>query len=220
MNGKSEEIPVLIAYNGPLDGQKWSLTHQIIIGRDPNCDITIPQRQVSRKHAMVFVQDGKAYLQDLESKNGTYNNGQRIENPIVLTDGDIIQIALAQQFVYLTAETTLPLDYEKPNEVQFALKINEKSHRVWILNKEVTPPLSAPQYRLLHLLYINEGEIVPRNEIISKVWGEKESYGVSEQALDALVRRLRHRIASVDPEHDYIITIRGHGLRLNNPKVS
>jgi DNA-binding response OmpR family regulator len=49
------------------------------------------------------------------------------------------------------------------------------------------------------------------------VWGEKQAYEVSEQALDALVRRLRERIASIDPTHTYIVTIRGHGLRLDNP---
>ncbi len=39
--------------------------------------------------------------------------------------------------------------------------------------------------------------------------------GVSEQAIDALVRRLRDRIAELDPKHQYIITVRGHGFRLD-----
>ena len=42
-------------------------------------------------------------------------------------------------------------------------------------------------------------------------------YRIPEQALDALIRRLRDRLASVDPSHTYIITVRGHGLRLDNP---
>jgi DNA-binding response OmpR family regulator len=42
---------------------------------------------------------------------------------------------------------------------------------------------------------------------------------VSEQALDALVRRLRDRLAEIDPIHNYIITVRGHGLRLENPPL-
>ena len=45
-----------------------------------------------------------------------------------------------------------------------------------------------------------------------------ERFGLPpEQALDALVRRLRERLASVDPQHTYLITVRGHGLRLDNP---
>jgi DNA-binding response OmpR family regulator len=52
--------------------------------------------------------------------------------------------------------------------------------------------------------------------VIEAVWPEAVGEGVSEQAIDALVRRLRDRIAEIDPEHQYIITVRGHGFRLNN----
>ena len=41
--------------------------------------------------------------------------------------------------------------------------------------------------------------------------------GVSEQAIDALVRRLRDRLAEVDGSHQYIVTVRGHGFKLDNP---
>jgi DNA-binding response OmpR family regulator len=37
--------------------------------------------------------------------------------------------------------------------------------------------------------------------------------------MDALVRRLRDRLAELDPAHLYIETVRGHGLRLDNPPV-
>ena len=39
------------------------------------------------------------------------------------------------------------------------------------------------------------------------------------QALDALVRRLRDRLATIDSGHSYIVTVRGHGLRLDNPSA-
>jgi DNA-binding response OmpR family regulator len=42
--------------------------------------------------------------------------------------------------------------------------------------------------------------------------------GVSEQAIDALVRRLRDRLAEVDPNGEYIVTVRGHGFRMDNPE--
>ena len=48
------------------------------------------------------------------------------------------------------------------------------------------------------------------------VWEDEEASGVSEQALDALVRRLRTRLQEFDPKHDYIVTVRGYGLRLEN----
>jgi DNA-binding response OmpR family regulator len=48
------------------------------------------------------------------------------------------------------------------------------------------------------------------------VWGE-DALGISEQALDALVRRLRERLAELEPNHEFVVTVRGHGLRLENP---
>ncbi len=51
------------------------------------------------------------------------------------------------------------------------------------------------------------------------MWG-KAAEGVTEQALDALVRRLRDRLAEIDPDNEYIVTVRGHGLRLENPPIA
>jgi pSer/pThr/pTyr-binding forkhead associated (FHA) protein len=55
-------------------------------------------------------------IEDLASKNGTHCNGQSIDIPTLLKDGDVIQIALAQQFVYLSSDATLPLDTVEPAE--------------------------------------------------------------------------------------------------------
>ena len=68
----------------------------------------------------------------------------------------------------------------------------------------------------MELLLDRAGEVVSREDVIAAVWPEEESFGISEQAIDALVRRLRERIASLDPDHSYIATVRGHGFRLDN----
>jgi DNA-binding response OmpR family regulator len=54
-----------------------------------------------------------------------------------------------------------------------------------------------------------------RDEIVEAIWPEAAEGGVSDQAIDALVRRLRERIGEVDPDHQYIVTVRGHGFRLD-----
>ena len=61
------------------------------------------------------------------------------------------------------------------------------------------------------------GQVVRRDEIVATVWQGSESEGISEQAIDALVRRLRERLAGVDPRQPYLVTVRGHGFRLDNP---
>jgi DNA-binding response OmpR family regulator len=96
------------------------------------------------------------------------------------------------------------------------LFLDTRSRRVWLKGKEVVPPLSVPQFRLLQTLFEQKGQVVQRQDLIYSIWGENEAVGVSEQAFDALVRRLRDRLASIDPNHMYIVTVRGHGLRLDN----
>ena len=160
-------------------------------------------------------------LEDLGSKNGTFCNGVRLEEPTLLSDGDLVQIALVQHFVYLSSDATMPLESASLPEAPPAkgrLSLDPRSRRVWVNQTEVVPPLSVPQFRLLQALYEQRGEVIERQELIDLVWGEDESVGVSEQAFDALVRRLRDRLASIDPSHVFIATVRGHGLRLDNPQ--
>ncbi|MBK9052104.1 MAG: helix-turn-helix domain-containing protein [Chloroflexi bacterium] len=47
------------------------------------------------------------------------------------------------------------------------------------------------------------------------VWPETGGMGVTEQAIDALVRRLRDRLVELD-DFNYIVTVREHGFRLDN----
>ncbi len=217
MHLKSEEKPVIIAQTGPLNGKKWMLGDEIAIGRDTTCEIVISDRQVSRRHATFTLTPEGILLTDLDSKNGTHHNGKRISEPVILQDGDIIQVALAQEFLYLSAEATVPLNQPGTQPPTKKLKLQKKSRRVWVGTTEILPPLSVAQFRLLELLYEQEGKVIPRETITTGIWGEKGILDISNQALDALIRRLRDRLAEADAAHTYIVTIRGHGLRLDNP---
>lgn len=223
MERKSEDAPLLVAQTGPLNGQRWAIRGNLILGREPSCDIVIADRQVSRHHASLTLTPKGVILEDLNSKNGTHRNGVRIDRPTLLEDSDIVQIALAQQFIYLSSDATLPIESDSlsltPVEAG-KLVLDKRSRRVWIDNVEVLPPLSVSQFSLLEMLYERQGRVVPRVDLIQKIWGEDEAVGISEQAFDALVRRLRDRLKLIDPQHPYIVTVRGHGLRLDNPPKS
>ncbi|MBI4770595.1 MAG: winged helix-turn-helix domain-containing protein [Chloroflexi bacterium] len=137
-----EDVPVLIAQSGALAGQRWALVEdQLLIGRGPDCDVRVDDRQVSRHHARV--------------KRGAGG---------------------------------------------------------------IDPPLSVPQYRLLEMLYDHAGKVCTREQVVKVVWPEAAGAGVSEQAIDALVRRLRDRLAEADA-HEFVVTVRGHGFRLDNPAL-
>jgi len=210
-----KDMPMLVVYEGMAEGQRWLIDQEsVAIGRGTDCEIVLPERQISRHHAQIE-RDSEGYLlRDMGSKNGTYVNGKEVHGePYRLTDGDEIQIALCVKMGFVGADATLPLELTGPNR---GIRIDRAARRAFIGGHEVTPPLSLAQYRLLRTLIDHEGQVVSREQIIDAVWSEEEAMGVSDQAIDALVRRLRNRIASVDPDHEYIVTVRGHGFRLEN----
>lgn len=76
----------------------------LFIGRDPEISPLAQQIDqegfgwVSRKHAEVYLDDGKLYVRDVGSANGTYVNGTRIATqPVALADGD--KVAFSQRLV-------------------------------------------------------------------------------------------------------------------------
>jgi hypothetical protein len=219
---ETEDYPSLIAQTGPLNGQRWPIKDDVIVGRDESCNVVIQNRQVSRYHARFVNLPEGVQLEDLGSKNGTHINGREVMEPVMLQDGDVIQIAYAQQFIYLSSDSTVPLELPTENLAEpmpssRLLRLDKRSRRVWIGDKELLPPLSVSQYQLLELLSDKPGQVISRAELIQAVWGQEDAVGVSEQALDALIRRLRDRLSAINPKHAFLVTVRGHGLRLDNP---
>ncbi len=77
--------------------------------------------------------------------------------------------------------------------------------------KEVPLDLSPVEYRLLEVLARNRGRLVPREELLSKVWGY---YVGDTRTVDVHIFRLRRKIEP-DPENPRLIhTVRGRGYRL------
>lgn len=223
MPSSAESHPVLIGQSGPLNGERWIIRNQLTIGRGEDCDVIIPDRKISRHHARLIPAADGITLEDLDSKNGTHYNGKPLKGRVLLGDGDLIQIALAQKFTFLSSDATVPLDFDIPAEVpegRRRLHMDKRSRRVWANDVEVLPPLSVAQFTMLEMLYLRDGLVVTRDELVKHVWQEEEALSISDQALDALIRRLRDRLAKADPDHEYVITVRGHGLRLENPVLN
>ena len=95
-----------------------------------------------------------------------------------------------------------------------ALRVDLETRHVYVNGNEVRPALSGEQFRLLSYLYERAGKVVVREELVLHVWPDAHAEGVSEEALDALVRRVRERIAQAGGERSYIVTLRGQGFRL------
>jgi DNA-binding response OmpR family regulator len=221
---RKDDVPILIAQSGPATGQRWPLVKDLItIGRGAECDIVITDRQISRVHARLSRREDGFEVEDLGSKNGTHVNGAPLKGPHLLQDGDLIQVAFVAKLAFVGSEATMPLKIDTTPSGQIVsvgrLRLDSASRRVWVGEQELDPPLSVPQFRFLEQLYQRPGQVCSREELIAVVWPEAVGAGVSEQAIDALVRRLRDRLEEVDPEYLYVATVRGHGFRLDNPAV-
>ena len=83
-----------------------TLTHfaqpEIILGRDPGCDIPMTDDTVSTRHAQLTYHHGQWWLEDLESMNGTTLNKIRVNMPTVITSGDEIMCGATRLIVSLS----------------------------------------------------------------------------------------------------------------------
>lgn len=64
----------------------------IVIGRGTECDLMVHDSKASRKHCQLTRQGDGFLLTDLDSKNGTYVNGQRITEPVLLRSKETFKI--------------------------------------------------------------------------------------------------------------------------------
>ncbi len=86
-------VPTLQILSGPFAGQLFTLERDVtIIGRNPECDIVLQPKSVSRRHAAIVRKDGGFLLRDMGSTRGTYVNGQKLIHPVMLQDGNTVQI--------------------------------------------------------------------------------------------------------------------------------
>ena len=90
--GPARESPCRVLW-GPREVALPEGEH--LIGRAPECAVRVDTPKTSRHHARITVAGGRAVLEDLGSKNGTYLGTRRIEGPTPLDDGQEIGIGTA-----------------------------------------------------------------------------------------------------------------------------
>ena len=81
-----------------------------ILGRKPECSVFIDEISVSRQHAKITVSGKAAILEDLDSRNGTFLDGERIDRPVELRDGTAFRLGdavLIYRFSDLDMETPI-----------------------------------------------------------------------------------------------------------------
>ena len=77
--------------DGPSTTTTFDKT-EVLIGRVKGNDVVLPKSNISKRHSRIVVKDGKIILIDLKSTNGTFINGQKINGPHVMQEGDKVFI--------------------------------------------------------------------------------------------------------------------------------
>jgi pSer/pThr/pTyr-binding forkhead associated (FHA) protein len=108
----------LVMFRGEDPRRTFPLSRSVtVIGRREDCDLRIPLSDVSRKHCRIYTENGELRLQDLGSSNGTYLNGQRIQES-VLSAGDNVRVGPVMFVVQINgvpAEDEIQAPVANPN---------------------------------------------------------------------------------------------------------
>lgn len=84
------ELLLRVAYGNDVTSEFSFSQESILIGRDSLCDLIIDDSTISAQHSIIEYDMGQWWLKDLRSTNGTFLNGETVDEPIVITDGDQI----------------------------------------------------------------------------------------------------------------------------------
>jgi hypothetical protein len=110
--------PVLVEwlYNH-RPGRQWMLeANNVIIGRDEGCNLVIQIDEISREHVAIYRDGADYWIEDLNSKNGTWLNSEQLSEPTPLRDSDEINIALCIKLVFLHNTVARPMVALAPHQ--------------------------------------------------------------------------------------------------------
>jgi serine phosphatase RsbU (regulator of sigma subunit)/pSer/pThr/pTyr-binding forkhead associated (FHA) protein len=65
----------------------------VVVGRAPECDLTVPDPFLSRRHARLYQAEGALFVEDFGSSNGTLVNGSVIAGPTRIGAGDLLRLS-------------------------------------------------------------------------------------------------------------------------------
>ena len=197
----TDPIPYLV---DPNQQEHRLLSPVIEIGRAVDNDIVITSKRVSREHACIRQTGHKWVLEDCNSANGTFLNGDRILDSMELRDGDHISIG-GVILTYHDPDTTFRDDPFPELEVDDVAGVVRLNRRV------IT--LSPKEFALLVYLEQRSGEVCSKDEISLAVWPEYQE-AVYDYQIENLVRRLRTKIETDPKKPQLLLTIRGLGYKL------
>lgn len=85
---KKPSITIFVNIERKRESQRYFTQTEIMIGRDSHCDLSVMDEALSAHHARITHHHGQWWLEDLNSRNGTFLNRQKLSTPAVIITGD------------------------------------------------------------------------------------------------------------------------------------
>jgi pSer/pThr/pTyr-binding forkhead associated (FHA) protein len=99
------KLSLVVKAAGKQEGKVLLVTlSQFVIGRDPQCHLRPASAMISKRHCALVQRDGKAYIQDFGSTNGTFVNEQPIKGEVELHNNDQLKVGPLLFEVRITQE--------------------------------------------------------------------------------------------------------------------
>jgi len=111
----SDAYPLLEIQSGPKQGAWFTLTHQkeVSLGRANVNSIVLEDNSVSRSHSVIHEIDGKYFIKDVGSRNGTYVNDKKIQEDFQLRHGDRVKVGIYVLRFLLEPQEDISFEEEK-----------------------------------------------------------------------------------------------------------
>jgi DNA-binding winged helix-turn-helix (wHTH) protein len=192
---------------------------EFAIGRSVNNDLFIDSAKISRSHVRLTACDDETYkLVDLGSANGTSLNGRKLEKneECRLRSTGEIQLAGVFHLKFVDSGAT---DVTPETLTVYGITLSHADRHVQLQGTTAAEEirLSSSEYQFLKLLMEAFPEPVSHRDLAYAIWGwEPDNPEDDKRVRDALfniVKRLRERLEVLDPNHEYIETVRKWGDR-------
>jgi diguanylate cyclase (GGDEF)-like protein len=220
----------LVQIHGPNLGKNYVLdAEEFTIGRDMKNNIVLDIDNVSRRHAIIRTRQGRSYVQDLGSTNGTYLNDQEVLEEAALRSGDLVKVGGAI-FKFLSGGNIETLYHEEIYQLTIVdglTQINNKRYLTEFLEREIgrchryNRDLSLIMIDLDHFKKVNDthghiaGDFVLRElaqrikqrirkeECFARYGGEEFAIVIPESGPDN-ARRFAEKLRKIVADHPFV----------------
>lgn len=133
--------------------------NKLIIGRSPDADVVIDNTAVSRHHSSIELRDGRHYLADMKSTNGTTVNGKKITSKVPVTEKDVIFIGKFRLVQTAADEQHASSSYATAMDIDDEATVFVSSPRQQAVAQPSQPPASSSNE--IYRLTVIEGSATP-----------------------------------------------------------